>query len=78
VQRLGSIYIRLLPSLRAAAEENYESVAILGQIDPVARAPVDDTLSNAGEPFDVGGIAKLLRNLAVTTFAAACASGLSN
>jgi hypothetical protein len=51
VQCLGSIYIRLLPSLRAATEQNYESVAILGQIDPVPRAPVDDTLSNACEPF---------------------------
>jgi hypothetical protein len=71
VQCLGSISVSLLPSLRAAAEQNNESVAILCQIDPVPRTPVDDALTNPSEPFDVGGIAELHPYLAVTTFAAA-------
>src|SRR5436305_1955678 len=51
--------VRLLPILRPAREQNYERVAILSEIQPVARPPVDLVFSNAAaEPFDVGRITR--------------------
>jgi hypothetical protein len=71
VQGDGPIDIRLLPALRATTEQHNERVAVLGKINPITRSPVDDIFTYTCEPFDVGGITKLRRNVAVTTFAAA-------
>ena len=55
----GSIYIRLLPALRAATEQDNERVAVLSKIDPIAGSSVDDIFTDTCEPFDLGGITEL-------------------
>ena len=77
-QGLGTVDVALLAAFGATAEQHDQGGAFLEQIDPVARAPIDDVFAQAAKPLDAGQIARDSRSLAVVTLAAACASRLSN
>ncbi len=47
---LGPVDIRLLPSFRAAAEQNDQTSFVPGQIDPVARPPIDAVFADVFKP----------------------------
>ena len=59
VQRLGTIDVALLSALSAAAKQNNERIAILRQIDSVARAPINDVFANTRKSLHAGSISKL-------------------
>jgi len=52
MQLLGASDVGLLSALRAASKKDDQRLTVLGEIDPVARAPVDPQFPDPGELLD--------------------------
>src|SRR6266851_5997082 len=56
--RLCLLDIGLLSPLRAAAQQDDQRVAILGQIDPIARSPINAALGDDADPLHARCVAR--------------------